>query len=105
MNLFSKKSGLAVLALSFLAGTVQAGVNPSSLMIKVTEVRFSPNTDCSNMITTYRNSGAQAQDFATNPSLGSGAIPQGTYHCIAIHLSDIMTITPAANDGVNCVAG
>jgi hypothetical protein len=89
--------------ISLAAGTIQAGVNPSLLMIKVLEVRFSPNSDCSQSVTTYRNPAAQYQDFATNPALGSGALPQGTYHCIAIHLSDLMTARPAANDGIHCL--
>jgi hypothetical protein len=99
------KKLLVFLSLISFANMAHAGVNPSSLMIKILEVRFSPNTDCSNTIRIFQTANPTPVDFVNDPSLGTGVIPHGTYHCVAIHLSDIVTITPAADDGVSCHAG
>jgi hypothetical protein len=83
-----------------------AFTNPASLTIKVLEVRLSTHKDCSSSVSVFKPASPSVMDFAAGPTLGSGAIPFGTYHCVAVHLSDIMTVIPAAttDDGL-CVAG
>jgi hypothetical protein len=42
----------------------------------------------------------------SNPTLGSGAIAQGTYRCVAIRASDVIRYTPAeTTDSGNCIGG
>src|SRR5262249_35991804 len=47
----------------------------------------------------------QIQDFVSNPTLGSGAIPNGSYTCIMVKLSNLITYSPTVDDGFCTVAG
>jgi hypothetical protein len=87
------------------AGPLLAVANPSSVFIRVFEMRLSPNDDCSNAITVFTNPAGTAQDFVQGPTLGTGAIPNGTYRCMMIHMSDTITYTPETTDGANCIQG
>jgi hypothetical protein len=88
-----------------LTAKADAHGNPSSILIKVFEIRLSKNSDCSNSVSIFKTASPAAADFAANPNLGSGVLPMGTYHCMAIHLSDIITVTPATSEGTVCTAG
>src|SRR5437763_11524011 len=84
---------------------LHAATSPASVMAKVFEVRVSVNSDCSSLIPIFRDDHPAAMDFIANPTLGSGTIPRGTYHCIAIHVGDVLSVTPQSDDGANCHAG
>ena len=73
---------------------VSNGVDPGYVKIKVYEMRVSPNADCSGGITVFRNAAPTYQDFANTPTLGAGAIPNGTYQCIMMRMSDFIRYTP-----------
>ena len=92
------KKILSLLMLSAV-GTAQAVTNPSSVLLKIYEVRLSPNADCSQAVTIFTNPSGASRDLVQNPTLGSGAIPNGTYQCFMAHISDQIIYTPAASDG------
>lgn len=101
---------LYLLALcQLIAGTGFASnaVDPSEVKIAVYESRISPNADCSGgFIRVFENASPTPQDFLTNPTIASGAIPNGTYRCIALRISDFIRYKPAVTtDSGNCVAG
>jgi len=109
MNISITRLGLLPLFLA--AGSafanITSGVDPSYVRVKVVEVRISPNTDCSNGITVFRNDAAGYQDMVNNPTLGAGAIPNGTYQCVMLHMSDYIHYTPATATGTHnvCTVG
>src|SRR5262245_41303388 len=88
--------GLLLCAVGF---PVHALTNPSSAIVKIYEMRLSPNADCSSSVTIFSDPSGTPRDMVQNPTLGSGAVPNGTYKCFIAHISDQITFTPAANDG------
>ena len=82
----------------------QAATSPSSLIVKVFEMRVSKNSDCSDAVTIFRTASPTAVDLAGHPTLGVGAIPHGTYHCLMFHIDDLVTLVPLAADGL-CTGG
>jgi hypothetical protein len=104
-KLFLAIQGLALVGFGMAVPSAEALTSPASMSIRVYEVRVSHNADCSNPIRVISNPGGTVQDFVTNPNLGSGAIPNGSYPCIMTKIGNLITYTPAANDGLNCVAG
>jgi hypothetical protein len=76
-----------------------ATVNPVLVEIKVREMRLSPNADCSNSIRVFSNPAGTPQDFTQGPTLGTGVVPNGTYRCMLINMSDHVTYKPAATEG------
>jgi hypothetical protein len=110
MKMLSKsfvQSGTGLLAALLLgiAPSAQAVTNPSSVRIKIYEVRFAHSADCSNGIRVVSNPGGVTTDFVSNPSLGAGAIPNGQYQCVMVKLSNVISFVPSANDGANCTGG
>jgi hypothetical protein len=98
-------SALAALVMVTFNPNAEATANPSSTLVKVFEMRVSPNTDCSASISVFKTASPTVSDLISNPTFGIGAIPNGTYKCLMIHLSDVITFTPAVSDGANCVGG
>ena len=43
--------------------------------------------------------------MASNPTIGSGSVANGTYPCVIFKMSDQVTFVPSANDGTGCVSG
>ena len=85
---------------------VTDGVDPGYVKIKVYEFRVSKNADCSNGIEVYKNNAPGYQDMTHNPTLGSGAIPDGTYNCVMMRMSDFLHFTAATQDSLNtCTPG
>ena len=78
---------------------VTGGVDPSYVRVKAYEIRVSPNADCSNAITVFRNAAPSYLDMVNNPTLGSGAIPNGTYNCVMMRMSDQIHFTPSTVNG------
>jgi hypothetical protein len=110
MNTLSNKlipagTSLMVALLVGLAPMAHAFTDPSSVQIKIYEVRMSHSADCSNSIRVVSNPIGVTTDFVTNPSLGSGAIPNGQYQCVMVKLSNVLTYVPSVNDGANCLGG
>jgi hypothetical protein len=82
----------------------QATTSPSSLIVKVFEMRVSKNSDCTAAITVFKTASPTAVDLISQPVLGSGSIPDGTYHCLMFHVDDLVTLVPMATTGV-CTGG
>jgi hypothetical protein len=89
------------------AGPVTGGVNPNYVKVKIFEVRASPNEDCSNLVPIFNNASPDYMDAAHNPTFGTGSLPNGTYKCFAIKMSDNIKSQPASNQGTRgkCVGG
>ena len=81
-----------------------AGGDPSSLKVKVYAVYASVSKLCTSPIQIFLNTGTYV-DFLSGPTLGGGDLPDGTYNCVIIKMSDIIKHTPKTSDGVGCVAG
>jgi hypothetical protein len=41
-------------------------------------------------------------DFTKNPTLGTAAVPYGEYHCVALEIDQLMTLTPDGDAGGAC---
>lgn len=100
LNIFS----LSALALTLAAPSAYA-LDASNLLITVYGVAVSASLDCSNPIVVFDSTGGTQTDFMANPTIGGGDIPDGSYPCVMINMSDNITFTPSTSDGVNCVAG
>ena len=86
-------------------GEAWAATSTSELLIKVYQVAVSASTDCSGPQVIFTSTSGTEVDFLKNPMLGGGNIPDGTYPCIMINMSDVIKYRPTANDGTLCVAG
>lgn len=82
-----------------------SATSTSELLIKVYQVAVSASTDCSNPLVIFSSSAGTEVNFLSNPILGGGNIPDGTYPCVMINMSDVIKYRPTANDGTRCVAG
>jgi hypothetical protein len=72
--------------------------------LKVYGVAVSTSADCSAPIVVFSSGTATEIDMATSPTLGTGTVPDGTYQCVMITMSDAVKITPRTTEGA-CVAG
>jgi len=102
-----KRLRVICFSVALLAGGVvsgQAVTSPSSLIVKVFEMRVSKNSDCSGAVTVFKTASASSIDLVGIPTMGSGSITDGTYHCAMFHISDFVTVTPQVPQG-SCVAG
>jgi hypothetical protein len=82
-------------------------VDPSAFALRVYETRISESADCSgSFLTVFRSESPTELNMLDEPTLGSGVVPNGTYRCVAIRMSDMIDYTPAeTTDNNNCVAG
>jgi hypothetical protein len=79
--------------------------NPAHLYQKIYEVMVSTSANCTGMIQVFKTANPPVLDWTTNPVVGQGVIPNGTYNCIAARTDDIQTYVPAANELPGCTAG
>ncbi len=93
------KGMLALTLVSGSAFAVTGGVSPSYVNVKVYEVRAAQNADCSGGITIYQTGAPAYQNWSSNPTIGSGALPNGTYNCLMIRMSDQIHYSPSTTDG------
>ncbi len=71
---------------------------PASMTMKVYRFGVSTSPTCENM-TVYTLDAPDFVDFTTSPTLGSAAVPDGTYQCVALEVDPVMTVTPKAAQG------
>jgi hypothetical protein len=84
---------------------VVGGVDPSYVKVKVYEIRLFQDANCSGGgLSIYSNAAPSYQDMANSPTLGSGAIPNGTYQCLAMKMSDQIHVSPVSATGP-CAVG
>lgn len=74
--------------------------DPAALPIGMYALYISPNPDCSNY-TLVEDYGTQAavKDFLQNPTLFSGSPAAGSYSCVGVKLSDVITFRPKSTFG------
>ena len=85
---------------------VTDGVDPGYVKVKVYEFRVAKNADCSNGIEVYRTASPAYEDLTHNPTLGSGTIPDGTYNCVMMRMSDNLRFTASVQDSLHtCTPG
>ncbi len=90
---------LSIFAVTHQAWAIAGGVDPRYVNVKVYEVRLSQNANCTGGISVFRNASPSYQDWVNSPTLGSGAIPNGTYNCVMVKMSDYIHYTPSTTDG------
>lgn len=91
---------LPVLTTSQLA---RANVNASSLDLDVYGFAVSATGDCANPVVVFSNDQATYLDLASSPTLGSGHLDDGTYPCVMIEVSPLVTYAPSVSEG-SCTA-
>lgn len=75
----------------------------SEVNIKIFKVWVSPNTDCSEATLVVSNDAPTAQNMIDNPTLGHGSVPNGTYPCVVLKMSDLITGKPSyTSDSAHC---
>jgi hypothetical protein len=79
--------------------------DPASLSIGVYAFYISPNNDCSDpvLVQDYGPT-AEMKDFVSAPVLFSGSPAAGSYPCVAMKMSDVISVVPSSSFG-DCVAG
>ena len=86
----------------------RAAVNTQSATIKVYKVYFSASGNCANPIVVLNGETTSAGfiqiNMASNPTIGSGTITDGTYPCVIFKMSDQVTFAPSDSEG-SCVDG
>lgn len=68
--------------------------DPSAVNMKIYKTWVSANTDCSEATLIYSESNPSYQNMVDNPTLGTATVPNGTYPCVVIKMSDVITGTP-----------
>ena len=103
----SNKLLFPILAASFFINAAAFGnADPSSALVTVYGVAISKNTDCSNASVIGYNSAGTVLDFTKGPSItNAGIVDPGTYPCVILYMSNVITFVPAASVGTACVAG
>ena len=64
----------------------------------------STSADCTGLVSIFKTATPTAMDWAQNPVVGAGVVPNGTYRCIAAHTSDVQSFIPQDTTGI-CTAG
>lgn len=81
--------------LILLTNQVFAQEDPAGAFWKVYKVYLYKQGDCTGEPQViFENSNPNYEDFSSQPTLGSGAVENGTYHCVAIQLSDFIEVVP-----------
>ena len=96
------------LLLGLLSSTAFAGAtpgnDPASLKMKIYGVYASTSPQCTNPINVFLKTTGEYVDLLKGPALGGGDLPDGTYNCVIIKMSDVIKHTPKVTDAA-CVAG
>ena len=79
--------------------------SPASMSITMYGLNLSTSGDCtgSTNVQDYGTSG-QVKDFTASPTLFSASVAPGTYHCVAINLSDVIGFT-SDTTALSCQTG
>lgn len=79
---------IALLAFLFAPHANAATFNVSAVKIKVYGMWVSTSQTCENPIKVFENATPSEVNLVSNPQLGGGDIPDGTYPCVMIKISD-----------------
>lgn len=80
------------------------GLNASSLKLKVYKMAVSTSANCTSPVTVINNgtSPVEVDVKGANPIFGSGKVPNGTYPCVMMEISDTIKYTGEASASGNC---
>ena len=95
---------MLILGAGLLAASTAMANSPASVLVRVFEMRASKNSDCSNAASIFKTTSPTVIDLVNNPTIGTGVIPDQTFHCIMFHVSDLVTVVPQSTDA-SCTAG
>lgn len=83
-------SAIALLGfIPFTQTAHSATQTPTSIKMKIYGV-WVADDDCSNPINVFESTTPSVQDLLQNPTLGGGDIPDGSYGCVILKISDII---------------
>jgi hypothetical protein len=99
------KNLLILAALLLISTQSFAFTNPAQVIIKLYGIGVSTSLDCSNPILVNSWDGGKEFDFKQSPFLGGSSVPEGTYPCVILRMSDVIKFRPQGSDGTSCVAG
>jgi hypothetical protein len=103
MKFRSAAVALVLVSTSVFAGQA-VGKDPASLKLKILGVYASTSPQCTNPINVFLKTTGEYVDLLQGPALGGGDLPDGTYNCVIIKMSDVIKHTPKETDS-SCVAG
>lgn len=98
------KKIIALMAMSLVSTSAFAAGDPASLKIKVLGVYASLSAQCTNPIQIFLNNTGDYVDILKGPTLGGGDLPDGTYNCVIIKMSDVIKHVPLTT-ATSCIAG
>ncbi|MGZ3687699.1 MAG: hypothetical protein ACXVBW_05335 [Bdellovibrionota bacterium] len=101
MNRILTSSALLLL----VAASSWAGVDTSSTKLKIYKFAVSASALCTNPVTVFSSTAGTSTDILQAPTIGTGTLAKGTYSCVIIEASKLISFVPAANTGTNCVSG
>jgi hypothetical protein len=102
MKFRSAAVALVLVSTSVFAGQT-VGKDPASLKLKILGVYASTSPQCTNPINVFLKTTGEYVDLLQGPALGGGDLPDGTYNCVIIKMSDVIKHTPKETDS-SCVA-
>jgi hypothetical protein len=88
---------------ALLGGQAVAHINGKTMKAKLYKVAFSTSPRCTNPVTVYENDNADYLDFLQNPVFGQRVVPDGTYSCVIVEISNIIRVIPEKNSAT-CLA-
>lgn len=89
-----------------VAPRANTGLSPETFDVKVYGFSVSPNADCSDPITVLDEPDPPLTDMMENPTIWEGEVPDGSYPCVIMEISDNLHMAPAedSDDGI-CIKG
>ena len=80
-------------------------LDPAYLRLKVYKFAVSTDPLCTNPRVIFESNTAEYVDLLDTPTLGSGIVADGTYHCVIIEFSDMIAYAPnTTSTSGNCVS-
>ncbi len=81
-----------------------AASSPAYAYMKVYAAAVSTSEFCTNPVVLFDSASPREVNMFESPTLGGGSIPDGTYRCMIMKISDTIRFKPAVNDGTACLS-
>lgn len=95
MKFFHRGAISLLFLVSFLGfGSAADTGNPQSVSVKIYEFWVSASTNCTSMTRVFNDTNPSYQNLVAGPTFGDMTVLNGTYHCVAWKMSDIITLVP-----------
>jgi hypothetical protein len=92
---------LGILSVPYQAFAVGS---PAYAYLRVYAAAVSTSEFCTNPIVLFDSPAPREVNMFESPTIGGGTIPDGTYRCMIMKISDTIRFRPAADDGTACLA-